>query len=167
MTPECAHRNKQMRLYCDHTQDYPEDIVIRIAKYYQFPLDSVFKELRAQVKLKVATVSSHEALVCESVTRRVRVGWANNVNGQWLVVLNTDRYQQHVTEVLCMQGNQATCSYVPVCFRARCLQRYNLQKLLVIDPQVPHAAPFLSEFLFPSSCVCHVEFIRNTTGQDK
>lgn len=34
--------------------------------------------------------------------------------------------------------------------------RFNTQKLLVIDPWNPYKGPFLSEFLFASCCVCYI-----------
>ncbi len=95
-------------------------------------------------------------LVCDSVTRIIRAGWAKNTNGRWLVVINTDYYQQYVTEVICRHGTGSYCNFIPPCYHASCRQRYNTQKLLVIDPWNPYRGPFLSEFLFPSCCICFV-----------
>lgn len=47
-----------------------------------------------------------------------------------------------VSEVLCRYQSGSTCNFVPPCYQAKCLQRYNTQKLLVIDPAVPHRGPF-------------------------
>lgn len=95
-------------------------------------------------------------LVCDSITRVVRPGWARNTNNRWLVVINTDQHQQFVTEVICRNGPNAACNFIPPCYQATCTQRYNTQKLLVIDPWNPYKGPFLSEFLFPSCCICYV-----------
>lgn len=116
----------------------------------------MFNELQKQVMPTIAKENAG-GLVCDSVTQLIRVGWAMNTNGRWVVALNTPQYQQHVTEVICRYHSGAKCNYIPPCYRATCLQRYNTQKLLVIDPRVPHKGPFLSEFLFPSCCVCHLD----------
>ena len=149
--PRCATDG---RFYCNHQEDYPTEIVSRIMKYYRYPLKSMFKQLKNQVMPTLAEDNT-SGLVCESQTRLLRIGWAMNTDGRWLVVLNTDQYQQYITEVVC-RTTRDSCNYVPPCYKAKCLQRFNTQKLLVIDPVVPHRGPFLSEFLFPSCCVCHI-----------
>lgn len=98
----------------------------------------------------------HGGLVCDSITRIVRPGWSKNTNGRWLVVINTEHHQQYVTEVICRHGTGSYCNFIPPCYQATCRQRYNTQKLLVIDPWNPYKGPFLSEFLFPSCCICYV-----------
>lgn len=160
--------------YCSFKEDsgsYPTEVVNKIVQYYKYPLQSLFgTALSQQIMPQLAndgstSGSSSSGLVCEATTRLMRPGWALNTSGRWLAVLNTDHYQQYVTEVLCSgKGAGSSCNYVPPCFSAICTQRYNTQKLLVVDPAVPHRGPFLSEFLFPSCCVCHV---RSVVGKGK
>lgn len=167
--PACATASGKH--YCSFKEEggaaYPAEVVAKIAQYYRYPLQSLFgTALSHQVMPQLAndgpssgssgSSSGVGGLVCEATTRLVRVGWAMNTSGRWLAVLNTDHYQQYVTEVLCAQQANSACHYVPPCYQATCTQRYNTQKLLVVDPAVPHRGPFLSEFLFPSCCVCHV-----------
>lgn len=150
--PECAAHN---RYYCTYKENYPLKLVTEVTKYYRWPLEKLFRDLHAQIMPKLAQ-DSNGNLVCDSVTRVVRPGWARNTNDRWLVVINTENYHQYVTEVVCLYGSNSRCNFVPPCYYSSCQQRYNTQKLLVIDPMNPYRGPFLSEFLFPSCCVCYV-----------
>lgn len=151
-TPPCG---SQGRFYCSYKEDYPSKVVGEVSKYYKWPLEKLFRDLRQQVMPKLAN-DNYGGLVCDSLTRVVRPGWARNTNNRWLVVINTDHYQQFVTEVICRNGPSAHCNFIPPCYQATCAQRYNTQKLLVIDPWNPYKGPFVSEFLFPSCCICYV-----------
>lgn len=151
-TPPCAH---QGRFYCSYKEDYPVKVVTEVTRYYKWPLEKLFRDLRQQVMPKLAN-DNFGGLVCDSITRVVRPGWARNTNNKWLVVINTDQYQQFVTEVICRNGAASPCNFIPPCYAATCSQRYNTQKLLVVDPWNPYKGPFLSEFLFPSCCICYV-----------
>ena len=150
--PECASHG---RYYCTFKEDYPLKLVTEVTKYYKWPLEKLFRDLHAQIMPKLAQDSTGN-LVCDSITRVVRPGWARNTNERWLVVINTDNYHQYVTEVVCQYGTNSRCNFIPPCYYSSCQQRYNTQKLLVIDPTNPYRGPFLSEFLFPSCCVCYV-----------
>lgn len=150
--PECAAHN---RYYCTYKENYPLKLVTEVTKYYRWPLEKLFRDLHAQIMPKLAQ-DTNGNLVCDSVTRVVRPGWARNTNDRWLVVINTENYHQYVTEVVCLYGSNSRCNFVPPCYYSSCQQRYNTQKLLVIDPMNPYRGPFLSEFLFPSCCVCYV-----------
>lgn len=150
--PECASHG---RYYCTYKEDYPVKLVSEVTKYYKWPIEKLFRDLHAQIMPKLAQ-DSNGNLVCDSITRVVRPGWARNTNDRWLVVINTDNYHQYVTEVVCQYGSNSRCNFIPPCYYSSCQQRYNTQKLLVIDPTNPYRGPFLSEFLFPSCCVCYV-----------
>lgn len=150
--PECAANG---RYYCTYKEEYPLKLVTEVTKYYKWPLEKLFRDLHAQIMPKLAQDSSGN-LVCNSITRVVRPGWARNTNDRWLVVINTENYHQYVTEVVCQYGSNSRCNFIPPCYYSSCQQRYNTQKLLVIDPNNPYRGPFLSEFLFPSCCVCYV-----------
>lgn len=131
--PSCAISGRH---YCSFREDYPSKVVIEVTKYYKWPLEKLFRDLRHQVMPKLAN-DNLGGLVCDSVTRVVRPGWAKNTNNRWLVIINTDIYQQYVTEIVCRHGPDSRCSFISPCYHAICKQRYNTQKLLVIDPWNP------------------------------
>ncbi|XP_023242549.1 uncharacterized protein LOC111640738 [Centruroides sculpturatus] len=149
--PNCAQYG---RYYCSYKEEYPTEIVTQVVKYMKWPLEKLFKDLRTLQMPKLAELGDG-SLVCDSQTKIVRPGWAKNVNGRWLVVLNNEYYHQYVTEVQCKYDG-SYCNFVPPCYHATCQQRYNKQTLLVIDPHHPYKGPFLSKFLFASCCVCYV-----------
>ncbi|XP_074595157.1 uncharacterized protein LOC141850425 [Brevipalpus obovatus] len=150
--PSCGQNGRH---YCTFKEDYPIKTVIEVTRYYKWPLEKLFRDLRSQVMPKLAN-DNYGGLVCDSITRVVRPGWARNTNNRWLVIINTEHYQQYVTEVVCRHGQGSRCNFVAPCYHATCKQRYNTQKLLVVDPGNPYKGPFLSEFLFPSCCICHI-----------
>ncbi|XP_064458829.1 uncharacterized protein LOC135369096 [Ornithodoros turicata] len=156
--PPCAKHNGY---YCPYTEDYPVETVTQVTRYLKWPLEKLFKDLR---HLRSATPISTDggALVCDSLTHAIRPGWVKNTDGRWLVALNTEEYEQHVTEVHC-RYTTAPCNFIPPCYHALCQQRFNIQTLLVIDPINPHQGPFLSKCLFPSCCVCRVGVATTST----
>ncbi|KAF8763747.1 Neurotrophin 1 like protein [Argiope bruennichi] len=159
--PGCAQYG---RYYCSYKEDYPIDVVSQVIKYMKWPLEKLFRDLKHQRMPRIAE-NADGALVCDSITRMIRPGWAKNNNGRWVVVINTEQYAQFVTEVICRYDN-SYCNFVPPCYQATCQQRYNTQTLLAIDPYNPHKGPFLSKFLFPSCCVCYVPKVKFDKGSD-
>ncbi|KFM66176.1 Protein spaetzle, partial [Stegodyphus mimosarum] len=153
--PGCAQYG---RYYCSYKEDYPIDVVSQVIKYMKWPLEKLFRDLKQQRLPRIAE-NADGALVCDSITRMIRPGWAKNNNGRWVVIINTEQYAQFVTEVICRYDN-SYCNFVPPCYQATCQQRYNTQTLLAIDPYNPHKGPFLSKFLFPSCCVCYVPKVK-------
>ncbi|XP_003740558.1 protein spaetzle 4-like [Galendromus occidentalis] len=129
-------------------------LINQVTKYLKWPLEKLFRDLR---DLHPPTLADSEkgSLVCDSITRIIRPGWARNTNGKWLVVINTAYHIQTVTEIKCRSEGTA-CAFIAPCFHSSCQQRYNIQSLLVIDPNNHYKGPFVSHFLFPSSCVCFV-----------
>lgn len=51
-----------------------------ITKYYKWPLEKLFRDLRQQVMPKLAS-DNYGGLVCDSITRVVRPGWARYAYG--------------------------------------------------------------------------------------
>lgn len=66
----------------------------------KWPLEKLFRDLKKQRMPRIAE-NADGALVCDSITRMIRPGWAKNNNGRWVVIINTEQYAQFVTEVIC------------------------------------------------------------------
>lgn len=75
-------------------------LINQVTKYLKWPLEKLFRDLR---DLQPPTLADSENgnLVCDSMTRIIRPGWARNTNGKWLVVINTPYHIQTVTEIKC------------------------------------------------------------------
>merc|ERR1712223_1530934 len=96
--------------------------------------------------------------VCDSELRFIRPGYARDSTGKWQVVVQTEDLPQRVAIDLCHSPGKP-CHLMSDCGRkSRCIQRYNFQHLLAIDPDNPHNCPTIRAFKFPSACVCHFEY---------
>ncbi|XP_022238863.1 uncharacterized protein LOC111085288 [Limulus polyphemus] len=99
----------------------------------------------------------HKKALCETVPRIIRPGLAHDTSGKWFIIVQSDKYPQRVPVEICSSPGDV-CSNIADCGRkSRCVQRYNYQLLISIDPDLPDICPFMRLFKFPSSCVCHVE----------
>lgn len=78
-TPPCAIAG---RFYCSYKEDYPIKVVTEVTRYYKWPLEKLFRDLRQQVMPKLAN-DNYGGLVCDSITRVIRPGWARNTANRW------------------------------------------------------------------------------------
>ncbi|XP_046638489.1 uncharacterized protein LOC124316532 isoform X1 [Daphnia pulicaria] len=93
---------------------------------------------------------------CESDVVWLKLGWAHDVTGRNLLVVNTPRYPQiHRLETCRYAGKH--CEFLPPCYRSRCQQRYTHKHMIVIDPAQLSGGPFVDLLPLPSSCSCFVE----------
>ncbi|OQR67591.1 hypothetical protein BIW11_13431 [Tropilaelaps mercedesae] len=129
-------------------------LIHQVTKYLKWPLEKLFRDLRGLHSLTLTDLGSG-SLVSDSITKIIRPGWARNPNGKWLVVINTPIYIKRQC-FLHFRTDDTSCAYVAPRFHSSCQQRYNVQSLLVMDPSNHYKGPFLSHFLFSSSCVCLV-----------
>ncbi|XP_068212443.1 LOW QUALITY PROTEIN: neurotrophin 1-like [Palaemon carinicauda] len=119
---------------------------------YQFPpSDLIYYDNR--------TLHSHRGgghFVCESSVQYLRHGWAQNLHGEWVAVINTDKFPQSIRVETCRYKDKR-CEYLPPCYKSICVQRYNYVKLLCLDPYRPTYRPTVDVFKVPSACSCFVE----------
>ncbi|XP_068212703.1 neurotrophin 1-like isoform X2 [Palaemon carinicauda] len=158
--PDCAIDED----YCTYNQLYPLDKVNTIidrfyndvrhlySDLYQFPpSDLIYYDNR--------TLHSHRGgghFVCESSIQYLRPGWAQNLHGEWVAVINTDKFPQSIRVETCRYKDKR-CEYLPPCYKSKCVQRYNYVKLLCLDPYRPTYRPTVDVFKVPSACSCFVE----------
>merc|ERR1712223_1366047 len=96
--------------------------------------------------------------VCDSELRFIRPGYARDSTGKWQVVVQTEDLPQRVAIDLC-HAPGTPCHSMSDCGRkSRCIQRYNFQHLLAVDPGNLNSCPTIRAFKFPSSCVCHIDY---------
>ncbi|XP_064083162.1 neurotrophin 1-like isoform X1 [Macrobrachium nipponense] len=157
--PECALDED----YCAYNQLYPLDKVNSIIDrfyndvrllyndLYQFPPgDLIYYENRTSSDKR----GGH--FVCESSVQYLRPGWAQNLHGEWVAVINTDKFPQSIRVENCRYKDKR-CEYLPPCYKSKCVQRYNYVKLLCLDPYRPTYRPTVDVFKVPSACSCFVE----------
>lgn len=96
--------------------------------------------------------------VCDSELRFIRPGYARDSTGKWQVIVQTEDLPQRVAIDLC-HSPEKPCRLMSDCGqKSKCLQRYNFQHLLAVDPDNLHDCPTIRAFKFPSACVCHIEY---------
>ncbi|KAK4010325.1 hypothetical protein OUZ56_019469 [Daphnia magna] len=93
---------------------------------------------------------------CESDVVWLKLGWAHDVTGRNLLVVNTPRYPQIHRLETCRYADKH-CEYLPPCYRSRCQQRYTHKHMIVIDPAKLSSGPFVDLLPLPSSCSCFVD----------
>ncbi|CAL4158597.1 unnamed protein product [Meganyctiphanes norvegica] len=157
--PGCA----RTRIYCPYDHGYPIDKVNSIIDRYYNDLQILYQSLyqfttQDELYKDNATLGYRQDghFVCGSVVESARLGWAQNTRGQWLVVINTDKFPQSVRIETCKYGGRR-CEYLPPCYKSTCIQRSSYAKLIAIDPTRPSVRPRVETFLLPSACSCFVE----------
>ncbi|XP_063592716.1 neurotrophin 1-like isoform X2 [Penaeus indicus] len=157
--PGCGASEK----YCLINSDYPLDKVNAIIDRYYNNVLHLYNDL---YRFPPHDIMYHDNrthgyrhgghFVCESAVQYVRPGWAQNIRGEWVAVINTDKYPQSVRVESCKyQGKR--CEFLPPCYKSKCVQRNTYVKLLSVDPYRPEYKPTVDVFEIPSACSCFVE----------
>ncbi|KAK4317128.1 hypothetical protein Pmani_011762 [Petrolisthes manimaculis] len=158
--PQCA----RTFTYCPHHLEYPReavnsiidrfynDVTIIYNDLYQIPSHDVFYHDNRTRFFK--RPDGH--FVCESDVDYVRPGWAQNVRGEWVAILNTDKFPQTIRVEVCRYGGKR-CEYLPPCYKSSCVQRFSYVRLLSLSPYHPSHRPVVDVFQIPSACSCFVE----------
>lgn len=157
--PGCGASEK----YCLVSSDYPLDKVNSIIDRYYNNVLHLYNDL---YRFPPHDIMYHDNrthgyrhgghFVCESAVQYVRPGWAQNIRGEWVAVINTDKYPQSVRVESCKYKNKR-CEFLPPCYKSKCVQRYSYVKLLSVDPYRPEYKPTVDVFEVPSACSCFVE----------
>ncbi|KAL7642305.1 UNVERIFIED_CONTAM: hypothetical protein RMT77_006866 [Armadillidium vulgare] len=157
--PSCALNG----LYCLYDNTYPRDEVNTIINRHYNDVRSLYSTLNRisaedLLSFDNRTHRYRESghFVCESKVEYVRPGWARNLRGEWLAIINTDLFPQVVRVEECKYANRR-CEYLPPCYKSSCLQRYSFEKLLCVDPRSPDGRPIVDIFEIPNACSCFVE----------
>jgi hypothetical protein len=86
LSNQSGHRSKcDRRVTSWFTQDSSRcvtDFRSQVTRYYKWPLEKLFRDLRQQVMPKLAN-DNYGGLVCDSITRVIRPGWARNTANRW------------------------------------------------------------------------------------
>jgi len=77
---------------------------------------------------------------CESDVGWLKIGWAQDVTGRYLLVINTTRFPQIHRPEACSYAEKRR-EYLPPCYKSSCKQRYTNTHLIAIDPAKPRDGP--------------------------
>ncbi|CAG0884096.1 unnamed protein product [Darwinula stevensoni] len=157
--PPCA---KDGSPYCLYDQEYPYDHVMETLSIYGNEVEDMYHQIHHYtyddfLKHDNYTHAYRHGghFICESEVSYIRPGWARNFRGNWVAVLNTDRFPQSIRIETCKYP-ESRCDYIPPCFVSSCRQRYTYVKLMCLNPYDPSERPALDVFRVPSDCSCFV-----------
>ncbi|XP_069959426.1 neurotrophin 1 isoform X3 [Cherax quadricarinatus] len=167
--PQCAGTSN----YCLYDRNYPLDKVNAIidryyndirhiyGDLYRFPTHDIIYYENVTRHYSSSSGARHHLrreghFVCESTVEYVRPGWAQNLRGEWVAILNTDKFPQTMRVETCSYGGKR-CEYLPPCYKSSCVQRYSYVRLLCVDPYHPTLKPVVDVFQIPAACSCFVE----------
>jgi len=97
--------------------------------------------------------------LCSSDISFIQPSYAIDTEGNWNIILQTDRILQRVALDTCTKPGYP-CTGITACGkRSQCVQRFNHQLLLSIPSNTfsTSLCPSIRAFKFPSGCVCHAE----------
>ncbi|XP_067124268.1 neurotrophin 1-like [Centruroides vittatus] len=161
--PPCAITGKN---FCILTDDYPEDFVNKVVNHSITTMKVMYEELQTvgDPKLFESHFGDSPAakgnFACETEASTMRPGWAQNaLNGDWLLVINTDIFPQKVRTERCKKPNEP-CDFIASHYESTCQQRFSLHRLIAVHPHDPNRSPIVALFKFPAGCACRVDPVR-------
>jgi hypothetical protein len=174
--PKCAHYNQST--FCFEDPEYPEyeikqkleedkniqkkiadvasqsadDLVEYISKHQEENFDYSFYNAG---HLDKTHWTGPEGYICPSDVAYGRPLRAQNVKGEWRVIVNLHYYTQTARFETCLFP-QTACRLIAPCYKSQCLQKYVYERLLSYDPCDPYKGLFIDMYKIPSACSCHV-----------
>jgi len=164
--------------FCSMTSSYPKETIEHLYEY----CSDIIEAFKAVVPEDVDTlgdnsesvISSEKDLarpwswkvfaykkkqLCSSDISFIQPSYAMDTEGNWNIILQTDRILQRVALDTCTKPGYP-CTGIASCGkRSQCVQRFNHQLLLSVPSSTTSTTlcPSIRAFKFPSGCVCHGE----------
>ncbi|XP_053633969.1 uncharacterized protein [Cherax quadricarinatus] len=97
-----------------------------------------------------------QGYICPSHVAYARPRRAQNVEGQWRVIVNDVHYYTQTARLeTCLYPN-AACRALSPCYKSSCVQKYAYHRLLSFDPCDHYKGLFIDIYKLPSACSCHI-----------
>jgi len=170
--------------FCSMTSSYPKEMIEALYEHCSDIIDA----FKAVVPEDVDTLGDNsESLIssekdlarpwswkvfaykkkqlCSSDISFIQPSYAMDTEGNWNIILQTDRILQRVALDTCTRPGYP-CTGITTCGkRSQCVQRFNHQLLLSLSSSISSNSlcPSIRAFKFPSGCVCHAE----STSEEK
>jgi len=164
--------------FCSMTSSYPKELIESLYEH----CSDIIEAFKAVVPEDVDTlgdnsesvISSEKDLarpwswkvfaykkkqLCSSDISFIQPSYAMDTEGNWNIILQTDRILQRVALDTCTKPGYP-CTGIASCGkRSQCVQRFNHQLLLSVPSSTTSTTlcPSIRAFKFPSGCVCHGE----------
>ncbi|XP_074597653.1 uncharacterized protein LOC141852524 [Brevipalpus obovatus] len=94
--------------------------------------------------------------MCDSEKRFIKPVIAQDITGNWYLIVQASLYNQQVPVEICSKPGSA-CNKSPKCgSKTRCIQKFSTQLLISINLGKEKDCPAMKLYRFPSGCVCDV-----------
>lgn len=97
-----------------------------------------------------------EGYICPSQVAYVMPKRAQNVAGEWRVIVNDGHYYTQTARVESCLFPKAACRGLAPCYESKCTQKHIYHRMLSYDPCDPYKGLFIDVFQLPSACSCHL-----------
>lgn len=141
---------------CEDVDDYPVDYIDKIlgkTKEFQDYFARQSQDESFIVSDRVGGLGEYEEqTLCTSSVRTQKPKLGKNLNGTFITVVNTEKYQQVIVTETC-ESNNLKCKFAdifPNNYKTGCKQKYTNHRLIAFDD----SGSFIDVFPIPSCCVC-------------
>ncbi|XP_071043894.1 uncharacterized protein [Parasteatoda tepidariorum] len=92
--------------------------------------------------------------LCELEREIIQPSFAQDIEGKWHVIIQTDEFPQRVILEVCKNPGEKCKSCNSLV--SQCVQKYSHHKLLSFDPESAETCPYIRLYKFPTACVCRI-----------
>ncbi|XP_043212527.1 neurotrophin 1-like [Amphibalanus amphitrite] len=94
--------------------------------------------------------------ICPSDVAYAQPRRAQNVAGEWRVIVNDVHYYTQTARLETCLHPDAACRALAPCYKSKCTQKYIYHRMLSYDPCDPYKGLFIDIYRLPAACSCHV-----------
>ena len=142
-----------LKKYADVADQSADDLVDHITKKQEEAFDYSFYNGEQFDK---GNWVGGEGYICPSDVAYSRPLRAQNVDGEWRVIVQDVAYYTQTQRVETCLFPEAACRTLAPCFHSKCVQKYVYHRMLSFDPCDSYKGLFIDTYKLPSACSCHI-----------
>jgi len=142
-----------LKKYADVADQSADDLVDGISKAQEEAFDYSFYNGK---QFDQGNWVGGEGFICPSDVAYSRPLRAQNVEGEWRVIVQDVAYYTQTQRVETCLFPEAACRTLAPCFHSKCVQKYVYHRMLSMDPCDTYKGLFIDTYKLPSACSCHI-----------
>ena len=142
-----------LKKYADVAHQSADDLIEGVSKKEEEAFDYSFYNGK---QFDEGNWVGGEGFICPSEVAYSRPVRAQNVDGEWRVIVQDVAYYTQTQRVETCLFPEAACRTLAPCFHSKCLQKYVYQRMLSFDPCDAYKGLFIDTYKLPSACSCHI-----------
>jgi len=142
-----------LKKYADVADQSADDLVDGISKAQEEAFDYSFYNGQ---QFDQGNWVGGEGFICPSDVAYSRPLRAQNVEGEWRVIVQDVAYYTQTQRVETCLFPEAACRTLAPCFHSKCVQKYVYHRMLSMDPCDTYKGLFIDTYKLPSACSCHI-----------